>query len=119
MKNRRTFLLSLTAGLVALVVLAAPVIADELLGFISKVDVEGKKVTVTNDDGDKDIVVTEDTEIVTPKGARKVDLEKDLEKLSKGIEKAKEKNGKGIRVKVTHDGGKASRIEYQFKKKAQ
>ena len=46
MKNRRTFLLTLTAGLVAAVVIITPVIAEEIFGFITNVDVEGKKITI-------------------------------------------------------------------------
>ncbi len=114
MKNRRAFLLSMTSAVVALAVLAAPVIADELIGFISKVDVEGKKITVTTkNDGDKEVSVTEDTEVVTPKGSNKIDLEK----FAKNVAKSVEKNKKGIRATVTHEGGKASKIEVAAKKK--
>lgn len=114
-KNRRKFLLALTSGLMALAVLAVPVIAEELRGFLSSVDVPGKKVTVTTkDQGDKEISVTDDTDFVTKKGSSKLDLEK----LARGVEKAKEKNGKGIFVRVTHEGGKASKIETAGKKKA-
>jgi hypothetical protein len=117
MKNRREFLLTLTAGVVALAVIAAPVLADELLGVLIKVDVEGKKVTVLEKGTDKEVVVTvnDDTEYVTAKGSRKVDLEK----LAKGIERAKEKGRKGIGAKVTHEKGVASKIEATRKKAAQ
>ena len=57
MKNRRAFLLTLTAGLVAAVVIITPVIAEEFFGFITNVDVEGKKVTVVTKDGDEVVVV--------------------------------------------------------------
>lgn len=116
MKNRRTFLLTLTAAVAALVVVVAPVIADELLGVLTKVDVEGKKVTVVEKDTDKEVIVTvtDDTEYVSPKGASKIDLEK----VSKGVEKAKEKGRKGISVKVTHEKGVASKIESTKKKEA-
>jgi hypothetical protein len=116
MKNRRTFLMMLTAGCVALTVLVAPVIADELFGVISKVNIEGKKVTVIEKGTDKEIevTVTDDTEFVTPKGSSKIDLEK----LSKGVEKAKEKGKKGINAVVTHDKGIASKISVGKKKAA-
>ena len=116
MKNRREFLLMLTAGVVALAVVAAPVIADELLGVLTKVDVEGKKVTVVEKDTDKEIevTITDDTEYVTPKKSGKVDLER----LAKGIEKAKERGKQGIRVKVTHEKGVASKIKVPSRKKA-
>jgi hypothetical protein len=112
MKNRRAFLLSVTSGFVALAVLAAPVIADELIGFISKVDVGAKKLTVTTDDGEKEVTVTDDT-VIAKKGEF---IKLDLEKFAAGVEKAKEKNGKGYRAKITHEGGKVSKIESAKKK---
>ena len=116
MTTRRRFLASITCALVALGVVAGSVLADELLGVMTKVDVEGKKLTVIEKDTDKEVIVTVDdkTEVVTKKGSAKVDLEK----LSKGVEKAKEKGAKGVNLKITHDKGVASKIEYQFKKKA-
>ena len=116
MKNRREFLLMLTAGVVALAVVAGPVIADELFGTITAVDVEGKKVTVVEKETDKEVVVTvtDDTEWVTPKGSSKIDLEK----LSRNIEKAKEKGRKGVNSTVTHENAKASKITVAAKKKA-
>jgi len=115
MKTRRSFLLTMTAGLVALAVLAAPVIAEELFGVITKVDVAGKKLTVTPKGEDKDIevTVTDDTEYVTAKGANKVDLEK----LSKQLAKAQEKGKKGFNVTITHEKGVASKITAPAKKK--
>jgi len=115
MKNRRAFLLSLTSGLVALAVLAAPALAAELIGVLTKVDVEGKKVTVQpkGEDKDVEITVTDDTEYVTPKGAAKINLEK----VAKGLEKIQAKGRKGINVAVTHEDSKASKIEVQAKKK--
>ena len=67
MKNRRSFLLTLTCGLVALAVLAAPVIAEELFGVITNVDVAAKKLTVTPKGEEKgiDVTVTDDTEVVS------------------------------------------------------
>src|SRR4051812_12596618 len=69
MKNRRVFLLTMIAGAVALVVVAAPVIADELFGVITKVDVEGKKLTIVEKGTDKEVIVTvsDDTEAVGKK----------------------------------------------------
>src|SRR5437899_1966377 len=85
MKNRRTFLMMLTAGFVALTVLVAPVIADELFGVISKVNIDAKKLTVIEKGTDKEIEisVTDDTEYVTGKGSSKIDLEK----VAKTVEK--------------------------------
>jgi len=117
MKNRRAFLLTLTAGAVALGVIVVPVIADELFGVITNVDVGGKKLTVQEKGADKDTEVTTnaDTEIVFGKDgeARKLDLEK----LSKNVQKAKEAGKKGVFAKITHEKGVASRIGVFAKKK--
>lgn len=114
MKNRRSFMLTLTAGLVALVVVIVPAIAAELMGTITSVDVEGKKVTVVEKGTEKEVVVTttDDTEYVTAKGSNKIDLEK----ISKGLAKAKDAGKKGINVTVTHQKGVASKIEAGKKK---
>jgi len=113
--NRRNLFLGLTSCLVALVVIVAPAIADELMGVLTKVDADAKKVTVVEKDTDKEVVVTitDGTEWVTPKGASKIDLEK----VSKNLEKAKEKGRKGINVTVTHEKAVASKIAPAAKKK--
>ena len=106
MKNRRNFLLSLTAGLVALAVIITPVIAEELLGVITKVDPDAKKVMVTTKDGDEvEVKTTDSTEIVTGKGDSL-----DLEKLSKAVQKQLDAGKKGVFAKVTHEGKVASKI---------
>jgi len=112
MQNRRKFLLTLTAGVVAMGFVVASVLADELLGVLSKVDVDGKKITIVEKGTDKEIEVkiTDDTEVVTKKGAVKVDLEK----LEKQVKKA-EDAGKKVNVKVTHEKNVASKIEFQKK----
>jgi hypothetical protein len=116
MKNRRKFLLTLTTGFVALAVVVGSALADELLGVLTKVDADAKKVTVVEKDTDKEVIVTitDDTEYVTPKGANKIDLAK----VSAQVEKAKEKGRKGINVTVTHEKGVASKITPAAKKKA-
>jgi hypothetical protein len=115
MKNRRKFLTALTTGFVAMALVVGSAFADELLGVLTKVDVEGKKVTVVDKD-DKEVIVTvtDETEYVTKKGSSKIDLEK----VAKNIERAKEKGLKGINVNVTHEKGVASKIEPKFQKKA-
>jgi hypothetical protein len=115
MKNRRNFLLTLTAGIVALAVVITPVIAEELLGVITKVDVPGKKLTVVEKGSDKEVVVTttDDTEYVSGKGeSSKVDLEK----FSKKVAKAQDAGKKGMFAKITHEKGVASKIESAKKK---
>ena len=116
MKNRRSFLLSVVAGVMALGVVVGPAIADELFGVITKVDVEGKKLMVLPKDADKEIEVkvTADTEVVGKKGATPIDLEK----LAKGVAKQQDAGKKGITAKIEHEKGVASKISYPAKKKA-
>jgi hypothetical protein len=115
MKNRRGFLLTCVTGFVAMALVVGTVIADELLGVITKVDADAKKITVMEKDTDKEVVVTitDDTVAVTKKGEVKVDLEKLETKFKKYQDE-----GKKIGVKVTHEKGVASKIEFQKKKKA-
>ena len=114
MQNRRKFLMVLATGFVALA-LVGSAIAEELIGYISKVDVDGKKVTVVDkDDKETEVKITDDTEIVNQK---KETSKIDLEKVSKQVEKAKEKNKKGMYVTVTHEKGTASKIEQKAGKK--
>jgi len=116
MKNRRTFLMGLTSAFVALAVLAVPVIADELMGVITKVDAAKKVLMVLPKGEEKEIEVkvTDDTLWVTTKGESKIDLEK----VEKNVAKAIEKGRKGVMVKITHEKATASKIEAVAKKKA-
>jgi hypothetical protein len=118
MKNRREFVLTLTAGLVALAVVITPVIAEELLGVITKIEDGGKKLTVESKEDGKEVIVTTngDTELVTQKGSSK--FENAVEKLSGFLSKIQEKGGKGLPAKVTHEKGVASKIQVTAKKKA-
>jgi hypothetical protein len=115
MKNRRAFFLTLTCGVVALAMVVGPVIADELFGVITKVDVDGKKLTVVEKGTDKEVIVTttDDTEYVSKKGSAKIDLEK----ISKQVAKAQDAGKKGVNVIVTHEKGVASKISPAAKKK--
>jgi hypothetical protein len=116
MVSRRKLLLTVTTGVVAMGLLATvSVFADELLGVMTKVDVEGKKITVLEKDTDKEIVVTitDDTE-VKKKGEN---VKVDLEKLEKGVKKAQDAGKKGVSVKITHEKKVASLIEYTGKGK--
>lgn len=117
MKNRRTFLMGLTSAFVALAVLAVPVIADELMGVITKVDAAKKVLMVLPKGEEKEIEVkvTDDTQWVTAKG---VESKIDLEKVEKNVAKAIEKGRKGVMVKITHEKATASKIEAVAKKKA-
>ena len=115
MQTRRKFLFTLGAPSWEWAWLSPRSIADELFGVITKVDADAKKLTVVEKDTDKEIEVkvTDDTEYVSKKGTGKVDFEK----LEKNIEKVKEKGGKGVSVKITHEKGVASKIEQQARKK--
>ena len=65
MMKRRGFVLMLTTGLVALGLVVGSAIADELMGMITKIDVEGKQLTVVPKDSTKEIKVkvTDKTEV--------------------------------------------------------
>lgn len=112
MRNRRGFLLSLVVGVVAMGVVATAM-ADELLGMLIKVDVDGKKITVEQKGTEKEVVVkiTDETEWVSKKGTQKVDLEK----MERFLTKAQDEGKKGIGIKVTHEKGVASKLEFQKK----
>ena len=116
MMNRRALLMTLTAGVVAGAVLVAPAIADELLGVITKVNVEGKKLTVEEKESGKEIevTVTDDTKLVTKDGEVKVDLAK-VETI---VKKRQDAGKKGVNAKIEHEKGVASKIQYQMKKAA-
>ena len=96
MKTRRSWLPSLTAGLVALAVLVVPAIAAELMGTVKSVDADGMKMMVIEKGTEKEVEVTikSSTKIENPKG--------------KMMELAKIK--KDQRVEVTHEGGVASKV---------
>lgn len=104
----------------ALAVVMGTAFADEIFGVITKVDPAAKKITVVEKKTDKESVleVADDALLVTPKD--EAGSKVDLKKLEDRIAKVKEKNAnsKGITAKVTHDGGKASKIEVVARKKA-
>jgi hypothetical protein len=108
MKSRHRSVMILACALTALGTLIASALADELIGVITKVDVEGKKLTVIEKDTDKkvDIKVTEDTKYVTSKGRTKIDLEK----LDRSIKKIRDQGKKGISVKVIRQDDVATQI---------
>jgi len=89
----------MTCALVAVIVLAVPVLAAELIGSVKSVDADAKKIVVTEKGSDNEVTVTIDdgTSFETAKG--KVMKKFDLAKLKKGA-----------RVKVTHEDGVASKI---------
>ncbi len=103
MKTRRTFVRTMTCGLVALAVMVVPAIAAELLGTVKSVDVEGKKIVVVEKGTDNEVTVTltDETTIETPKG-------KSI--MLRGLAKAVEKNPGKVRVAVTHENAVASKI---------
>jgi maltodextrin utilization protein YvdJ len=108
MQTRRKFFTLFTTALVAVAFVAGSAFADELLGVLTKVDVEGKKVTVVEKGTDKEVVVTvtDKTETVGKNGAQPLDLSK----LETRVKKTQEKGGKGVQVKVEHEKGVASKI---------
>ena len=114
MKSRpKSLMMILACTAMALGVMIVPALADELMGRITKVNLDSRTLTVIEKDTDKliDVKVNDDTIFLTRKGEVKVDLEK----LEKGLEKAKQ----GIPVVVTHEKGVASKIKYAGKGKGQ
>lgn len=108
-QTRRSMMTAVVAAFASLALTVGVAFAAELLGTVKSVDADAKKVVVTEKDTDKDVDVTikDDTEWVNPKG--KTVNNYDLAKLKKGTE-----------VKVTHEGGKASKVnieKYPKKKK--
>jgi hypothetical protein len=114
MQHRRKFMLALVSSVAAIGFVASVVFADELLGVITKVDVEGKKLTVLEKDTDKEhtIKVTDDTE-TTKKGGETAKL--DLEKLEAKVKKTQEKGSKGVEAKIWHEKNVASKIQFKGK----
>jgi hypothetical protein len=110
MKTRRTFPMALACAAVALGLVVIPALADELLGRITAVNVDAKKITVSQKDSDVAIQlkVTDQTIFVTPKGDRPVDLAK----LRERVEASK----KGIPVRVAYEGDTASEVRLGFHK---
>jgi hypothetical protein len=108
--SRRNLFLKFAVCFVATGFVVASVVADELIGVLSKVDVEGKKITVIEKDTDKEIEVkiTDDTE--QPTGKNKTG-KVDLEKLETKVKKAQD-SGKKVNVKVTHEKNVASKLEF-------
>lgn len=106
MKSRRKSLMSLACAAMALGVMITPALASELIGRITKVDVDSKTLLVTEQDTDLEIKVkvNDRTVAATRKGEQKVDLEK----VKETLEKAKS----GIAVTIIHQKGTASKITY-------
>jgi hypothetical protein len=98
MKTRRTFLMMLTGGLMATLVLAIPALAAELLGRVKDVDAAAKKIVVVEKGTNKDVdvTITDQTTYELPNG--KTPRKFDIEKLKKR------------QVAVTHENGVASKI---------
>jgi len=97
-KTRRSLLASVLAAAFTLTVTVGTALAAELMGTIKTIDVDAKKIVVTEKDTDKDVevTVTDETEWVTKKKTSKIDLTKVK---------------KGQMVLVTHEDAKASKIE--------
>jgi len=120
MSNYRGLIRAGAALAMALAVVMGSVLADEILGFVSKVDPAAKKITVLEKKTDKETVleVGDDTLLITPKdeAGSKVDLSKLEDRLTKA--KEKNANSKGIAAKIEYEGTKVKKIELTAKKKA-
>jgi hypothetical protein len=107
MRNR-PLVRALACALAAAAVLVAPALADELIGRITAVNIDAKKLTVREKGTDKDVDVTVTDETAIEKANGKAG-KLDLEKLKQRVEKAKN----GISVEITHDKGVASKLVYK------
>jgi hypothetical protein len=98
-QTRRSMIASALAVVVMMSLTLGTALAAELFGTIKSVDVDNKKIVVTEKDTDKDIEVTikDDTEWVSPKG-----------KSNKKYDLAKAK--KGSHVEITHEDAVASKV---------
>lgn len=93
-------------------VLVVPVLADELTGRITAVNVDSKTLTVIEKGTDKEVNVTVTDDTVVAKGKGKTQRV-NLEKMQKQVEKSK----KGVSVEITHDKNVASKIVQKGGKK--
>ncbi len=109
MQSHRKLAIKFAACFAAMGLFVASVFADELLGVLSKVDVEGKKITVIEKDTDKEIEIKITDETEQPTGKNKTG-KVDLEKLETKVKKNQDA-GKKVTVKVTHDKNVASKLE--------
>ena len=98
MLSRRSFVLGLVTATVALGLVVVPVLAAELLGSVKSVDADNSKFVVTGEDG-KDVTVTVDSSTVYENAKGKENKKFQLTRLNVGGS-----------VKVTHEGGKASKV---------
>ena len=116
--QRRKFLATLTCAFVALGVVVGSALADELSGFITKVNASGKTITVTpegdNPEGRRD----QGHRTTRRSSPRRASSRSTWRKLSKRVDGAKDKGAKGVQAKITHEKGTASKIQYVFQKKA-
>ena len=79
MQNRRKLLLTLSATFVGMALVVASALADEVFGFITKVDADAKKVTVVAKDKDDELVLetNAETEYIAKKGEEGVKVDKE------------------------------------------
>ncbi len=126
MRTRRGLLFTVIAGFVAMAFVVGSVIADELLGVLSKVDVEGKKITVIEKDTDKEVVRQDYRRYQAGREeegrGRAFAREGRPGEAGEKFKRARMRARRASSMKVTHEKGVASKIEYQgrqAKKKAE
>lgn len=104
----RHFCRTLACAVAMLGVLIVPALADELIGRITAVDVDAKKLVVKEKGTDQDVDVTVNEDTVVHRANGKTG-KPDLEKMKKAVEKSK----KGLPVEITHEKGVASKIVHK------
>jgi len=97
MLTRRSLILGLTSGMIALSVMVLPALAAELLGTVKSVDADASKFVVTADGKDVEVTVNDTTTYENAKG--KVNKKFSLKRLNTGGQ-----------VEVTHENGVASKV---------
>ncbi len=97
MRNWKQLILT---SFTTLLVCAAPILADQLLGTVQEVDVAGNKIVVQpKGKGEKNVVVTVSDSTIYESAKGKVMKKSPLEKLKKGVV-----------LEIEHTDAKASKI---------
>ena len=110
MKTPRSFLVGLAAGVVGLALIPGVSLAGEILGHLTKVDADGKKLTITETGSGKSTVVTVNDKTVFT--GKKGETSADLSKLSKQLAKADDSGKtKKFDVKITEEKGVAVKVQ--------
>ena len=98
---------------VAVALCVSAVVADEIKGKITKVDADGKKITVTVDGKDTEYTVSDDCKMPKTKGKDGTEKAMSLKGLSRAVDKVG-----GVKATVTTEkkGGKETVTEIKMER---